>query len=76
MVQGSSPAPSTGKSTTSKVIKDFILGGTSGAIAKTLAALSRELSFCSKLKKIILNSKTDLTKESLTVSKDASNSKV
>ncbi len=38
MVQGSSPAPSTGKSTTSKVIKDFILGGTSGAIAKTLAA--------------------------------------
>lgn len=38
MVQPSSPAPSSGKSTTSKVIKDFILGGTSGAIAKTLAA--------------------------------------
>jgi solute carrier family 25 (adenine nucleotide translocator) protein 4/5/6/31 len=38
MVQPSSPAPSSGQSTTSKVIKDFILGGTSGAIAKTLAA--------------------------------------
>lgn len=38
MVQTSAPAASTGPSTTSKVLKDFILGGTSGAIAKTLAA--------------------------------------
>lgn len=35
-----SPAPSTSgtSNTTSKVLRDFILGGTSGAIAKTLAA--------------------------------------
>jgi solute carrier family 25 (adenine nucleotide translocator) protein 4/5/6/31 len=38
MVQPSSSSSSSGQSTTSKVIKDFILGGTSGAIAKTLAA--------------------------------------
>lgn len=38
MVQPSS-TPSTGASnSTSKILKDFVLGGTSGAIAKTLAA--------------------------------------
>lgn len=38
MVQPSS-TPSTGTSnSTSKILKDFVLGGTSGAIAKTLAA--------------------------------------
>lgn len=34
----SSPSPSTGGNSTSKLIRDFVLGGTSGAIAKTLAA--------------------------------------
>ena len=39
MVQGSAPTSSSGdKNTASKVIRDFIIGGTSGAIAKTLAA--------------------------------------
>lgn len=39
MVQPSAPASSSGeKNSTSKMLRDFILGGTSGAIAKTLAA--------------------------------------
>jgi hypothetical protein len=39
MVQSSAPVSSSGdKNTASKVIRDFIIGGTSGAIAKTLAA--------------------------------------
>lgn len=38
MAHGSAPAPSDGKNSTSKIIRDFIIGGTSGAIAKTLAA--------------------------------------
>lgn len=38
MAQGSAPAATTDQNSTSKVIRDFILGGTSGAIAKTLAA--------------------------------------
>lgn len=39
MVQPSStPSSSGNKNTTSKLLTDFILGGTSGAIAKTLAA--------------------------------------
>lgn len=38
MVQGSAPSTSSGGNSSSKIIKDFILGGTSGAIAKTLAA--------------------------------------
>lgn len=37
MAHGSAPTSTEGNST-SKVIRDFILGGTSGAIAKTLAA--------------------------------------
>lgn len=36
-IQSSSSSGSQG-STTSKVLKDFVIGGTSGAIAKTLAA--------------------------------------
>lgn len=38
MAHASSPAPSTNQNSTSKMVRDFILGGTSGAIAKTLAA--------------------------------------
>lgn len=38
MTAGSPPASSDNKNSTSKVIRDFIIGGTSGAIAKTLAA--------------------------------------
>lgn len=38
MVQSSAPSTSGTSNTTSKVLRDFILGGTSGAIAKTLAA--------------------------------------
>jgi len=34
----SSPSSGSQGSTTSKVLKDFVIGGTSGAIAKTLAA--------------------------------------
>lgn len=34
----SSPASGSAKSGYSKVLRDFVLGGTSGAIAKTLAA--------------------------------------
>ncbi len=37
MTVQSSPSSSQG-STTNKILKDFIIGGTSGAIAKTLAA--------------------------------------
>ncbi len=35
---GSSSTSTTEKSTGGKILRDFILGGTSGAIAKTLAA--------------------------------------
>ena len=38
MVHGSAPSSSSGNNSTSKMIRDFVLGGTSGAIAKTLAA--------------------------------------
>lgn len=38
MAHGSAPASTGDQNSTSKVIRDFILGGTSGAIAKTLAA--------------------------------------
>ena len=38
MTQGAVSQPSQSKNTTSKMVRDFILGGTSGAIAKTLAA--------------------------------------
>jgi hypothetical protein len=34
----STSTSSSGQSTSMKVLKDFVLGGTSGAIAKTLAA--------------------------------------
>ncbi len=34
----SSPSSSSSGSSTTKILKDFIIGGTSGAIAKTLAA--------------------------------------
>lgn len=37
-IQSSSSTPSSSKGGANKVIRDFILGGTSGAIAKTLAA--------------------------------------
>ena len=38
MTQGAVSQSSQSKNTKSKVLRDFILGGTSGAIAKTLAA--------------------------------------
>lgn len=38
MVQTSSSSSSSGNNSYSKILKDFVLGGTSGAIAKTLAA--------------------------------------
>lgn len=37
-IQSSPSSSSQGGSSTSKILKDFIIGGTSGAIAKTLAA--------------------------------------
>lgn len=38
MVQSSTPASSGHNQGVGKVLKDFVLGGTSGAIAKTIAA--------------------------------------
>ena len=38
MAHGSAPSSSGGDNSTAKVIRDFLIGGTSGAIAKTLAA--------------------------------------
>lgn len=38
MTVQSAPQSSNNNNSTSKVIRDFIIGGTSGAIAKTLAA--------------------------------------
>ena len=39
MTVASAPRPSDGGNSTSKILRDFILGGTSGAIAKTLEAV-------------------------------------
>lgn len=38
MAHAPAPAATKQTNTTTKILKDFILGGTSGAIAKTLAA--------------------------------------
>ena len=38
MAHGSAPSSSSGDNSSSKMIRDFMIGGTSGAIAKTLAA--------------------------------------